>query len=105
MQKEELKEKIYKTLCCTPMNELKTEVEKLSTDMAHDYAEAVLRYEKHLAEIALAIIKQANDTIWVTGTETVVERVLGLLCIETEDPQKALEGFLDFEPTREEKKD
>ncbi len=54
------------------------------------------KYCVALAEIALAILKDAPDTVWIGPGETVVERVFEVLGLEMEpSPENALKEFIN----------
>lgn len=51
-----------------------------------------------LAEVGLAIIKDAQDTVWVTTGETAIDRVFNELGIDlVGSPEDELEKFINYE--------
>ena len=102
MSVQRVEDEIATALLMGPMNEVQKRISQTSSNLVFDHELIVRHYCVALAKIALAIIEKAPDTIWLTDTQTVVEYVLAELGIESDDMEKSLQEFINFEPKAKE---
>lgn len=99
---QKLNNDISEALCVGPLSEVQERIKTVATAITYDHELTVRHYCVALANIALAIIKDAPDTIWLTSTQTVVEYVCEELGIEHENMEQSLKEFVQFEPKAKE---
>lgn len=100
MNREMVKEHIQFFLCTTSGRNLDLQLEKLLDEIELEHRKAMRPLCVTLAEIGIAIINDAQDTCWVSNSETALDRIFNELALDMDTregaPKEQLEGFIKF---------
>lgn len=100
MNRKALKEKLEFFICSTHGFELETQLEKLLDEIELEHRKAMRPLCVTLAEIGIAVINDAQDTCWVSNSETALDRIFNELALDMDAregaPKEQLEGFIKF---------
>lgn len=97
MNKEKLLELIRLFICTTNGANMEQQINELIEDIELEHRKALRPWCISLADIGLGIIKDAQDTVWVTNYETAVDRIFNQLGIDLiGDPEQELKDFINL---------
>lgn len=97
MNKQKLKEEIEFFLATTRGPDVARGIDQLIEQICLEHRKALRPWCVSLAQIGIGIIKGAEDTLWVTNHETIVERIFNTLAIDiSDDPEADLKEFITF---------
>lgn len=87
-------------LCTTRGDSLDANLDKLLDDIELEQRKAMRPLCVSLAEIGVAVITQAQDTMWVGPAETVIDRIFNELALDYDAregaPLEQLKEFIQF---------
>lgn len=90
-----------KNLIKNILNELlenKHTIDETANILELEHLKAMRPFCVSLAEVGLGIIKDAQDTVWVTDYETAIDRIFNELGIDlVGSPKEELEKFINYE--------
>lgn len=98
MNREKLREIIQMFLCTTRGYELESKMQKLLDDIELEHRKAIRPFCVSLAEIGVGIIQDAKDVVWVSNSETAIDRIFNELALDYDaregEPLKQLKDFV-----------
>lgn len=95
MTREKLLEKLI-LLITTSGIDVRERVNVFAEETINEHFKALRKPYVLLAEIAIAIIDKSQDTLWLSDTETVVERIFSELGMDHDgDPRERLVDYLN----------
>lgn len=97
MNKEKLLELVQFFMCTTNGTNIDEKIKQLIEDIELEHRKALRPWCISLADIGLGIIKDAQDTVWVTEFETAVDRIFNQLGLDLiGDPEQELKDFINL---------
>lgn len=110
MTEAQIEQAISEALLIGPLCEVRTRIANTAHKLHIEHQLVVRHYCIALAEIALGIMENAQDTIWISKTQTAVEKVFEELAIDLpnyteEGLAGALKEFINFKPEAEKEKE
>lgn len=106
----QIEQAISETLMIGPLCEVRTRIANTAHKLHIEHSLVVRHYCVALAQIALGIMENAKDTVWISQTQTAVEKVFEELAIDLPDYTQgglaqSLKEFINFKPQAEKEKE
>lgn len=110
LSEAQIEQAISETLMVGPLCEIRARIAKTAHKLHIEHQLVVRHYCVALAQIALGIMENAKDTVWISQTQTAVEKVFEELAIDLPDYTQdglaaSLKDFINFKPQAEKEKE
>jgi hypothetical protein len=110
LTKTQIEDAITEAIMIGPLCEIRGRINQTAHKLHIEHSLVVRHYCVAMAEIALGIMENAKDTVWISNTQTAVEKVFSELAIDLpnyteEGLAGALKEFINFQPEAEKEKE
>lgn len=98
MNRQAVKILLQQFICMRPTNGMEAHLEKLLDDLESECLKSQMPIYTFVARIGVCVLDEAQDTIWITPHQTLIEAIFDFLALDLDssegEPKRQLTNFI-----------